>query len=379
MLLLLAFTSAPECAMGHTFIDNARKRYSYQLLKHRPALQYSMISHRVQEQFGKRQPLIAPSTLTAIKQAGDLTGDPCYTSPVLRAGRTLTYGHKKLILDELMELCTVSTAELERKLRQVELTQRTSFASSTIDDAIRAASWTSKKVTLLNARRCPYASAQTRVALGAYPVECILVLDASHIASDEAQRRRGRAPRGSAAHSNVFTCAGGELMSVLGAITIDGFDMDICEVVEGSIDGDRYYEFIEDRVYPRTNPYDHRHLVNSVIALDNVNIQHQPRIIRLFRRKGVKVIFLARYDPRCSPIEMAFSKMKYYLRYVLSRALFASSPKIALRAALRGITACDACGYFRAARLMRDFDAAVCLARRERLVAQLVALLVVLL
>ena len=117
--------------MGHTFIDNARKRYSYQLLKHRPALQYSMISHRVQEQFGKRQPLIAPSTLTAIKQAGDLTGDPCYTSPVLRAGRTLTYGHKKLILDELMELCTVSTAELERKLGEVDVSGHSSRCRGT--------------------------------------------------------------------------------------------------------------------------------------------------------------------------------------------------------------------------------------------------------
>ena len=36
---------------------------------------------------------------------------------------------------------------------------------------------------------------------------------------------------------------------------------------------------------------------NSIVCLDNVNLQHSPRLLRLLRRAGVKVFHFARYDP----------------------------------------------------------------------------------
>ena len=50
--------------------------------------------------------------------------------------------------------------------------------------------------------------------------------------------------------------------------------------------------------------------------------------------------------------------MKKYLKFHTSRQLWESHPKVALRAALRSITAENACGYFRAS-YMGAFDAAV--------------------
>ena len=79
---------------------------------------------------------------------------------------------------------------------------------------------------------------------------------------------------------------------------------------EGSIDFDRYFQWVVEKLGPVLNPYDDRRLPNSVIVMDNVNIQHQPRLLNYFRSKGVKVCFLARYDPRCSPIEQAFAQVR---------------------------------------------------------------------
>eukprot|EP01047_Picozoa_sp_COSAG01_P033511 COSAG01_NODE_2470_length_7633_cov_17.854468_8_plen_163_part_00 len=114
---------------------------------------------------------------------------------------------------------------------------------------------------------CPYESAQARVAIGAFPIECVLYLDASHIANDEADRRMGRSPVGRKANSRVWECAGGQLCSFLGAFSIDGFDMTACEVVDGTIDTDRYMQWLREKVSKVVNPFDGRRLRNSVIVM----------------------------------------------------------------------------------------------------------------
>ena len=50
---------------------------------------------------------------------------------------------------------------------------------------------------------------------------------------------------------------------------------------------------------------------NSIVCLDNVNLQHSPRLLRLLRRAGVKVFHFARYDPTLSPIEKAFNQVRF--------------------------------------------------------------------
>ena len=77
-------------------------------------------------------------------------------------------------------------------LRRAEASQRTKFAHSTIDDAIHEANITAKKTTIYNARRCPVLSARCCVALSRYDVGQTIFLDASHIGSDVAQRKRAR-------------------------------------------------------------------------------------------------------------------------------------------------------------------------------------------
>jgi hypothetical protein len=246
-------------------IPPGQKRFAYLML--RGGASQARTSEQMQTWFGLRSRPPSHRTLERIRRIGDLTGDPCYTPPRSLLGRSLTYAHKKLILDELTASCTVSTRELVRKLRAAEQSARTQFAHSTIDDAIRAAMITSKRVTVYNIRRDAFESAQARVAIGRYPIECVLYLDASHIAGDENDRRMGRSRRGRQAVSRRFECAGGQLCSFLGAFSIDGFEMGCCEVVEGTIDTPRYVQWLCEKVSRVVNPFDGRYLRNSVIVM----------------------------------------------------------------------------------------------------------------
>lgn len=86
---------------------------------------------------------------------------------------------------------------------------------------------------------------------------------------------------------------------------------------------------------------------NSCVCLDNVNLQHSRRFIAFLKRIGVKIFHFARYDPRLSPIEKAFSKVKALLQQPGLQHIAKTHPEIAIKAALRGITGANARGYMR--------------------------------
>eukprot|EP01047_Picozoa_sp_COSAG01_P017618 COSAG01_NODE_937_length_12628_cov_12.665257_2_plen_153_part_00 len=133
-------------------ISRAQKRFAFLLAQ--GGVPYPEIRERIRDWFGQQSPILSANTLMRIKTIGALTGDPAYSPPRVVLDRSLTYAHKILILDALKDRCTVSTRELERKLQVAEQSARTRFAHSTIDDAIREAMYTSKRVCPYNIRRC---------------------------------------------------------------------------------------------------------------------------------------------------------------------------------------------------------------------------------
>jgi transposase len=63
------------------------------------------------------------------------------------------------------------------------------------------------------------------------------------------------------------------------------------------------------------NPYPG---VNSVLVMDNATIHRRPRVARLCREAGVKLIYLPPYCPELNPIEVCFSQVKNNLRQTQS-------------------------------------------------------------
>lgn len=89
----------------------------------------------------------------------------------------------------------------------------------------------------------------------------------------------------------------------------------------------------------------------SVAILDNCSIHHVESVREIFRQAGVLLFYLPAYSPDLNPIELAFSKVKYYLREHDELAQITPNPIPIITAAFDTITTEDCtnwityCGY----------------------------------
>ena len=149
-------------------------------------------------------------------------------------------------------------------------------------------------------------------------------------------RRYGRAPRGVRLVDRTVPRNTPPNRSLVGAMTSQGILTSM--EVEGAVDGDAFFVFLERCLAP------HLH-VGDVILMDNLSTHKSKRMVAAIEAPGAEVIFLPRYSPDCNPIEGAWSKLKAYLRKVAAR-----TPKALDRALARGlarITAANARGWFK--------------------------------
>ena len=148
-------------------------------------------------------------------------------------------------------------------------------------------------------------------------------------------RRYGRAPRGVRLVDRSVPRNTPPNRSLVGAMTSQGILTSM--EVDGSMDGDAFFVFLEKCLAPCLRPGD-------VVLMDNLSTHKSARMSTAIQAHGAEVIFLPRYSPDFNPIEGAWSKLKAYLRRVAAR-----TPKALDRALARGlarITPSNARGWF---------------------------------
>ena len=116
------------------------------------------------------------------------------------------------------------------------------------------------------------------------------------------------------------------------------------------MDGDVFYDFVQSSLLPHLMPYNGVN-PNSVVIMDNCSIHHVHDVTRLINSVGALVLFLPPYSPDLMPIELCFSKVKYFLREHEQIAQSIHDIKILILAAFASITLSDChawsceCGY----------------------------------
>ena len=117
-------------------------------------------------------------------------------------------------------------------------------------------------------------------------------------------REYGRAPRG----ERIYQAVAGrrrERTSVISASQQGKFVAPF--VFQGSCNTAVVDLYFEKVLLPRLPP-------GSVIVLDNARFHQSPTTERLVEAAGCRLLFLPPYSPDLNPIELAFSKLKTYLR-----------------------------------------------------------------
>ena len=117
-------------------------------------------------------------------------------------------------------------------------------------------------------------------------------------------RRYGRSLRGVRLRDHT-PCGHWETHTIVAALRPDGITAPA--VFDGPIDNASFRAYVEQVLAPTLRPGD-------VIVLDNLAVHKQPEVRAAIEAAGAQIRFLPPYSPDFNPIEMAFAKLKAFLR-----------------------------------------------------------------
>jgi transposase len=113
-------------------------------------------------------------------------------------------------------------------------------------------------------------------------------------------------------------------------------------VFDGPIDSPTFLAYVEQVLVPTLDSGD-------VVVLDNLAVHKQPEVRTAIEQVGARVQFLPPYSPDFNPIELAFAKLKAFLRAARPRNFEQVCDLIALALELFTPDECAAyarhCGY----------------------------------
>ena len=117
-------------------------------------------------------------------------------------------------------------------------------------------------------------------------------------------RRDGRSLRGVRLRDHT-PCGHWETHTIVAAVRPHGINAPA--VFDGPIDNDSFRAYVEQVLVPTLRRGD-------VVVLDNLAVHKQPAVRAAIEAAGARIRFLPPYSPDFNPIEMAFAKLKAFLR-----------------------------------------------------------------
>jgi transposase len=108
--------------------------------------------------------------------------------------------------------------------------------------------------------------------------------------------------------------------------------------IEAATDTDVFLTFVQHVLGPTLRP-------GQVVVMDNLPAHKHRKVRRLLAARQCRLWYLPAYSPDLNPIEMAWSKLKTFLRS--AKARLGPVLEQAVGDGLRTITAQDARGWFR--------------------------------
>jgi transposase len=146
-------------------------------------------------------------------------------------------------------------------------------------------------------------------AMGLREAQHYVFVDESGVTTD-LLRRYGRSPRGTRVRDHT-PCSHWQAHTVIAALRLDGLIAPA--VFDGPIDSPTFVAYVEQVLVPTLRPGD-------VVVLDNLAVHKQPEVCAAIEAAGAHLRFLPPYSPDFNPIELAFAKLKAFLRAARPRS-----------------------------------------------------------
>lgn len=122
-------------------------------------------------------------------------------------------------------------------------------------------------------------------------------------------RLRGRAPRGERCRAPV-PHGHWKTTTFVGGLRLSGMTAPM--VLDGAMNGPAFLAYVEQVLAPTLIPGD-------IVVMDNLPAHKLAGVRATIEAVGAQVLYLPPYSPDFNPIEMAFSKLKAFLKKVAAR------------------------------------------------------------
>ena len=130
-------------------------------------------------------------------------------------------------------------------------------------------------------------------------------------ASTKMARSYGRAPRGQRCRAPM-PHGHWKTTTFVGALRLHGMTAPM--VLDGAMHGAAFLAYVEQVLVPTLKP-------GEIVVMDNLPA-HKPITVRhAIEAAGAELRFLPPYSPDFNPIEMAFSKLKAFLKKIAARTV----------------------------------------------------------
>ena len=98
----------------------------------------------------------------------------------------------------------------------------------------------------------------------------------------------------------------------VGALRLEGMTAPM--VLDGAMHGAAFLAYVEQVLVPTLSPGD-------IVIMDNLSAHKSPAVRHAIEAIGAELRFLPPYSPDFNPIEMAFSKLKAFLKKTAARTV----------------------------------------------------------
>ena len=154
--------------------------------------------------------------------------------------------------------------------------------------------------------------------------------------STKMARMFGRAPRGERCRAPV-PHGHWKTTTFVGALRLSGVTAPM--TLGGAMTGAAFLAYVEQVLVPTLSPGD-------IVVMDNLPAHKPTAIRRAIERAGADLRFLPAYSPDFNPIELAFSKIKAFLKSAAARTV--TDLWDAIRDAIDAVTVQDCRSFFAA-------------------------------
>ena len=145
----------------------------------------------------------------------------------------------------------------------------------------------------------------------------------------------GRSPQGEKCYAHTPRNQA-ETVNLLAALSVHGFQATMS--LEGSVDTPVFEVFVEQVLLPTLRP-------GQLVIVDNYKIHKSLHTRYLIETAGCHLLFLPTYSPDLNPIELAFSKIKAFIR--AAKLYTPEALDVAFVQAFASLTLQDILGWFR--------------------------------